>query len=80
MDFNLLTQKAIECINNKICLHQSFEVSDLFEKCEWTLLSKGDRIQFGKHFKNEVIDKRIPNVCYVKRAKNNHSMYIKTED
>lgn len=62
---------------DKVAHNQKFVVKDLFEGCEWQKLTKGDKIQFGKYFKNEVMDNRVPNVCYLERAKNNHALYIK---
>ena len=77
MDFSKWTSDAINIIDAKIKANQIFELKSLFEGCEWEELSKGDRINFGKHFANEVRDGRIKNVIAVERGRDNHSKYIK---
>ena len=80
MDLNFMTERAKQCIQQKIVLNQTFELSDLFERCEWNSFSKGDRGKLGKYFKNEVIDRRINGVKYLGKKDNNHATYIKIEE
>lgn len=76
MDVNAWIQRAIEEVE-QLSSSKKFEVKDLFNGFEWQTLSKGDRIKFGKFFKGEVIDGRVPNVVFLDRGKNNHSKYQK---
>ena len=78
MDFSKWTTDAIDIINTKVKINQKFELKSLFEGCEWEKLSKGERINFGKYFANEVRDGKIKNVLAVERGRDNHSKYIKT--
>ena len=79
MDVNAWMQKALEEIE-KLPFSKKFEAKELFNGCEWDALSKGDRIKFGKFFKGEVLEERVPNVVFLDRGKNNHSKYEKVED
>ena len=54
-----------------------FCVKDLFEGVEWTSLAKGDRLKFGKYFKNEVIEGHVPNVVFMGKSDNNSAKYRK---
>ena len=78
MDYQDWTIRAIENIDEKIKPGQKFELKKLFHGCEWESLSKGERINFGKYFANEVREGRIPNITAVGRGKDNHSKYIKS--
>lgn len=77
MDFNEWTRNAIDRIAMNVNFNQRFELKDLFEGCEWERLSKGERINFGKFFANEVRESRIHGIRALERGKNNHSRYIK---
>ena len=72
-----MINEAVQSIKCNVRLNQKFEVKDLFEGCEWDKISKGDRIKFGKFFKNEVLENHIPEVQYFDKAKNNHAKYIR---
>ena len=78
MDYAIWMADAIDSIDTKVKAHQKFELKSLFEGCKWALLSKGDRISFGKFFANEVREGKIKNVVAVERGRDNHSKYIKT--
>ena len=54
-----------------------FCLKDLFDGIEWNGLSKGDRLSFGRFFKNEVIEGNIPNITYIGKAQNNAAKYKK---
>ena len=56
---------------------KKFEVKDLFETVEWTKLTKGERIGFGRFFANEVKEGKIEEIEALERGKNNHSRYKK---
>ena len=58
----------------------TFFLKDLFEGVEWKSLSVGERLGFGKTFKNEVIEGHVPNVRYAGKAQNNSAMYIKESE
>ena len=78
MDTGLWLDKARNVIE-QLPAGKKFELRNLFQELEWEDLPKGDRISFGKYFKNEVLEKRIANVEFINRKKNNHAQYIKLE-
>ena len=78
MDYAYMMGKALSSVKSKVKMNQKFEVKDLFEGCEWEKISKGDRIKFGKYFKNEVSENHVPGVRYSEKEKNNHALYIRT--
>ena len=57
--------------------NSEFFLKDLFKGTEWKSLSVGERLSLGRCFKNEVLEKRIPNITYIGKAKNNSAMYQK---
>ena len=57
-----------------------FFLKDLFDGVEWKSLSIGERLGFGKIFKNEVIEGHVPNVRYAGKAQNNSAMYMKERE
>ena len=59
---------------------QTFVLRDLFCGTDWEALKVGDRLSFGKHFKNAVLEKGITNVTYLGRADNNSAQYQKTKE
>lgn len=78
MDYELLmmeSRKKIGCI----AYGNIFVVKDLFDGAEWNAIPKGNRIAFGKYFKNEVLDGKIPEIMYHCKAKNNSAQYKKIE-
>lgn len=76
MDTQLWMENAKRTIQS-LSPRTEFEVKDLFQDVEWKTLSNGDRIKFGKDFKNEVTDGRISGVQYLGKKKNNHANYIR---
>ena len=76
MDYAVWMEKAIKSIAT-ISERQTFVVKDLFQGAEWKSLGRGDKLSFGKYFKNAITDKRVPNVEYVGKADNNSALYIK---
>ena len=64
----------------QLSVGKEFELKNLFLEIEWEALSKGNRIRFGKYFKNEVLDGRVSEIEYVDRKKNNHAKYIKKKE
>ena len=77
MNLKEKTEEAIIAINNTIKNNQQFELKDLFPGCEWEKIPKGDRIKFGKYFKNEVEEGNIPYVKFIGKKKDNHAEYKK---
>ena len=55
----------------------AFLLKDLFDGVEWNSLSKGERLSFGRFFKDEVLEGRVPNVQYIGKAQNNSARYKK---
>lgn len=79
MDMDKWFEKAKEAIW-KLPYGKRFEVRQLFKEVEWNTLTRGERINFGKYFKNEVIEGNIQEVRFIDRGKNNHSKYEKVEE
>ena len=77
MNYEKWMKEAIDNINQKVKTNQNFELKDLFEGCKWEKLTKGERINFGKFFANEVRENNVLGVVRIERAKNNHSKYTK---
>lgn len=42
-----------------------FKLSELLNASGWEKLSKGERINFGKYFKNEVLNNNIPEIILI---------------
>lgn len=74
MDFNIWMERAKAKIA-RLQNGSSFKVKQLFEGVEWEALRKGDRIQFGKYFKNEVELGRVRGVVFVGRGVDNSAQY-----
>lgn len=62
---------------NKLKNGVEFILKDLFDGVQWNKLSVGERLCFGRYFKNEVIEGKIPNVVYIGKAQNNSAKYKK---
>lgn len=54
-----------------------FALKDLFPGVEWNKLSKGDKLDFGRQFKNLVNQELIPYVVYIGKGQNNSANYKK---
>lgn len=76
MDYNGLLTKANEQIDT-IQSNEVFFVKDLFCGTEWNELKRGEKLGFGKHFKNAIINGTFPNVEYIGKADNNSAQYRK---
>lgn len=61
----------------KCSANATFTLKDLYPENEWNALSKGDRIQFGKFFCNEVGDGRVPGVVRTNEKGNSPANYRK---
>lgn len=61
MDNEEWMEKAKAAIESRTS-NDAFKLRDLYSEHDWNTLSKGDRIQFGKFFCNEVGDGRVPGV------------------
>ncbi len=55
----------------------SFTLKDLFEGCQWNALSKGERLKFGKYFKNQVLMNELPNIQYADTPSGKSAQYRK---
>lgn len=76
MDYDELIEMALYRLT-EVRFGQVFVLKDLFEGYFWNQLSKGDRLGFGKYFKNKVALQQIPYVRHIGKAKNNSAQYIK---
>lgn len=79
MDYELWMERAQKAIEAEIQVGKKFEVKHLFPGYEWEALSKGDRINFGKHFSDAVKDGRLPTVERCEQGKSHHNQYVKKE-
>ena len=78
MDYSELLEKAGMHIST-IPSGQVFLAKDLFPGTEWNQLEKGEKLSFGKRFKNEVLDGKFPDVVFVGKAPNNSAQYRKIQ-
>lgn len=79
MDYNNWIERAKECVKT-LRVGTKFVVKDLFQGTEWNDLSTGEKLSFGKYFKNEVLIGKIPSVEYTGKLKNNSASYIKRRE
>lgn len=54
-----------------------FFAKDLFEPPKWKSLRRGDKLNYGKYFKNKVKLGQVENVEYIGKADNNSALYKK---
>ena len=80
MDVDLWMKKAAISIDQKVEIGMRFEAKDLFEPVEWTELSKGERIHFGRNFSNAVKEGRFPSIERITKGDNNHARYVKVRE
>ena len=78
MDYSELFEGARKQISI-IPDEQIFLAKDLFTGAEWNQLQRGEKLSFGKRFKNAVIDGKFPDVVYIGKAPNNSAQYKKTK-
>ena len=78
MNYEELFQKALENIEHTP-KNIPFVVKDLFGT-EWYILERRDKLEFGRLFKNAVIEGSIPNIKYIGKAQNNSAQYIRTQE
>lgn len=79
MDYSKLFEKASKHISS-IPNEQVFLAKDLFTGTEWNQLQKGEKLSFGKLFKNAVLDGKFPGVVYIGKASNNSAQYKKERE
>lgn len=76
MDYNELLHIAERQIN-EVPINGVFVVKDLFTGTKWTSLPRGDKLGFGRFFKNKVTNGTIANIKYAGKASNNSAEYEK---
>ena len=76
MDYNLWINKAVMKIG-ALEKGKEFTLKNLFSGIEWDELKTGEKRSFGRYFKNEVKDKKIPDVVITEETK--ISTYKKTK-
>lgn len=76
MNTELWMGRARESIQ-KLETGTPFALKDLFEGVEWRKLEKGDRLGFGKYFKNAVLSGTVSHVEYIGKLQNNSASYRK---
>jgi hypothetical protein len=75
MDYGYYMGKARKSIK-KLNPRQKFFTSDLFDKKEWFDLGCGNQQNFGKHFINEVRQKKVADVICLNDGKSGRNRYI----
>jgi len=65
MDIDKLLAKANRCIQEKISIGQEFKLQTLFDGCEWSELTLGDRRTLGRCFASEVRSGNIANTVAI---------------
>lgn len=77
MDYN---KWIAEATNKTKQLHANttFVLKDLFDGIKWNELAPGNKLSFGRRFKNKVDNGEIPNVICIGKAQNNSTLYQKT--
>ncbi len=76
MEYKELLNEANEHIE-RLKTNDIFFVKDLFPGTKWNALERGEKLWFGKYFKNAVVSGTIPNVEYIGKADNNSARYKK---
>ncbi len=76
MDFDEWMEDAISSVA-QLPRGTPFTLKNLFEGCHWNALSKGDRLKFGKYFKNQVIMNVVNGVVYVDTPSGKPAQYRK---
>lgn len=54
-----------------------FFAKDLFDTVKWKALERGDKLGYGRFFKNKVLLSQVEGVIYVGKADNNSAQYKK---
>lgn len=57
-----------------------FVLRDLFDVEKWEKLSPVDRRNFGKYFKNDVLEGCVTNTVYIDKPTNGSAKYRKVKD
>ena len=68
MDYTLWLNKAVMKIG-ALEKGKEFTLKSLFTGIEWDELKTGEKRSFGRFFKNEVNDKKIPNIVITEATK-----------
>lgn len=76
VDNDKMFEKALRTVE-ELPTDEVFFVKELFQTREWKLFPKGDKLGFGKYFKDKVKSGRVPNVEYCGKAANNSAQYRK---
>ena len=79
MNYSELLERASRHIST-IPSGQVFLAKDLFPGTEWNQLQKGEKLSFGKQFKNAVLDGNFSGVVYIGKAENNSAQYQKKRE
>ncbi len=76
MNSELLMGKARESIK-KMKSGTIFVAKDLFEGHEWNDIPKGDKLCFGRLFKNAILSGQVVGIKYIGKRANNSAEYKK---
>lgn len=76
MGFDFMLEEIQQTVD-EIPHGQIFYAKSLLKGAEWESLPKGDRLKFGKWFKQRVAQSLIVSVQYYGKAENNSALYKK---
>lgn len=76
MNYEIWMDKAKENLK-KLPTGTKFVLKELFKGTEWNELTKGEKLSFGRYFKNEVNDCQVNGVTFLDKAPNNSAVYIR---
>lgn len=79
MDYNLWINKAVLKIG-ALDKGKTFTLRDLFTGTDWNELNRGERLNFGKRFKETIINQSIPNVIVIDTPKGTATTYKKCDN
>ena len=70
MDYNIWLNKAIKKIGS-LGKGKEFTLKSLFTGIEWDELKTGEKRSFGRFFKNEVNEQKIPDIVITEETRVN---------
>lgn len=74
-DYEQLLEQTLQSIS-KSPKGTLFSVKDTFEGTIWNALEKGDKVGYGRFFKNQVNTGKVKGVKYIGKAANNSAQYL----
>lgn len=76
INYDILFSKALMAAGT-LPSGKVFLVKELFQTDEWASISRGDKLNFGRLFKNKVESGMVPDVEYCGKAASHSAQYKK---